>query len=134
MKRILAIDDDIYRYEHFQRMLEPHNIKVDIVCCSECIKKYITTASAILLDYDLDNGELCECENLPDKAKSIHHVDLISQYNLPVIISSASWIENRIALSDALKKRNIIHTRISANDTQPELLWVGWLFVNGVFQ
>lgn len=133
--RLLAIDDDSGRYDGLRRLLEGLNVELTIVTCAKCIRENLLNAHAIFLDFDLDSGALCQnCFEWPEQVKSLAYVNLVAAQNVPVIISSGSYHENRKTLLSELKKLNVKVTIISALEIDPELKWIGWLWCAGVLR
>ena len=132
MPHLLAIDDDPGRYDHLADLLTARGVSLSVACCSACVARLLPTASAVLLDFDLDGGETCTCGAVPDRANGLGFVDAIAAFNVPVIITSASARTNRHALFDVLVARNVFTTMLSASDPDPELRWLGWLWSLGV--
>ena len=143
---ILAIDDDPFRYQHFDRLLTgrvgpapllgvgtPHQSstrRVTHAVCPACVAAAIPLARAILLDHDL-GPSYCPCGATVDhQANTREFVPMVRASGLPVIVTSASSRENIRALCDALAGHN--YTQISAIEIDPELKWIGWLWTRGV--
>lgn len=135
MIRILAIDDDAGRYDHLVRLLEGR-AELVIACCPGCVARELPAADAVLLDYDLDSGEACAaCGGRSEYAKGTAYAPAVAARQVPVIVTSASHPTNRRRLLADLHHAGLgrrLRTEISANETDPELRWLGWLWVVGV--
>lgn len=132
MPHLLAIDDDPGRYDHLADLLTARGVSLSVACCSACVVRLLPTASAVLLDYDLDGGETCTCGAVPDRANGLGFVDAIAAARVPVVVVSASALANRKALAAALRENGATVTLLSASDPDPELRWLGWLWSLGV--
>lgn len=131
MTHLLAIDDDPHRYDYLHNLLADRGVELSVACCAACVARLLPTADAVLLDYDLDSGDLCACGAEPDQPKGSAFVDAVA--HLPVVVVSASAMVNRQALAAALRARGATYTLISALEPEPELRWLGWLWARGVF-
>lgn len=134
MPHLLAIDDDPGRYDHLAALLSTRGVSLSFACCSACVTRLLPTASAVLLDYDLDGGEPCACGAVPEHANALSYVDAIADTRVPIVIVSMSAKANRRALLDALCARGLTTTLLSAADPDPELRWLGWLWSLGALQ
>ena len=132
MPHLLAIDDDPGRYDHLAVLLSARGVSLSVACCSACVARLLPTASAVLLDYDLDGGEACGCGTMPEQANALSYVDAIAAAKVPVVVVSASALANRKALATALRESGATLTLLSASDLDPELRWLGWLWSLGV--
>lgn len=143
---ILAIDDDPDRYDGliqwFVRRGLPSSTLV-VASCSVCILQLLPSASAVLLDYDLDGHEdldgwrprLCPAcrENLPDRKKGIEYVPEVAASGLPVLVVSASRTVNVDRLCEKLRGYGVTRlARHSSTETMPEPVWVAHLWKWGV--
>ena len=133
---ILAIDDDPERYEHLIRLLDGR-AQVVVACCPTCVAELLPLATAVLLDYDLDSGDPCpRCfasyALWSSHSKAIVHVGRVAERKIPVIVTSASRSENIHALCLKLKEHGVKPGQYRASDIEPELNWIGRLFVMGV--
>lgn len=136
---LLAIDDDSGRYDGLRLYLRDRldhsgkHIDLKVVCCAACIDKYLPEATAILLDYDLDSGELCaECGSWPEQLKSMAYINKIIARNVPTIVTSCSDWQNVMSLSYMLSKHKVLTAQHNAHETECELRWLGRLAIWGV--
>lgn len=133
---ILAIDDDPGRYDYLAILLErrPGAPALRIVSCAECVATWLPHASAVLLDYDLDGVEICEAcgerVNLGHKS-SAYLPDIIAR-RVPVVVTSCSHPDNRIALHKALDEAGVRVANAAADHQGCEFEWLGQLWVWGV--
>lgn len=134
---ILAIDDDPGRYEHLRGLLGDR-AKLVFATCGACVAGYLTTAAAVLLDYDLDSGEPCPCCLASFGVwgevglKGSRYADRIVRSGTPVIVTSAA---GRVADQMAVAMRGAGHSRvarISVVETDPEIRCLGQLWAWGV--
>jgi len=130
--RILAIDDDVGRYDGLRRYLGDR-ARLDVACCAACIDRLLPGAAAVLLDYDLDTGELCgACGGWPEQVKGSAYVAAVAAAGVPVLVVSASWPDHVASLCESLGRAGVArHGRISALVHEPELRWLGWLWWAG---
>lgn len=134
---LLAIDDDIGRYDGLRRYLaemrkhKPETPRLLVCCCRPCVAAALPNAAAVLLDYDLDSGEFCCCGHLPEDRTGAAFAAQIAAAEVPVIVTSASHRLNRLALVEDLQARGSTVAEMSAGDVSPELGWVGRLAVWG---
>ena len=133
---ILAIDDDAGRYEHFGRLLGGR-AEVVVACCPACVAELLPKAAAVLLDYDLDSGDVCNrCSASYDTwreyAKAIHYVPAVAARGVPVVVTSSSSSENIRALCAKLRAYDVRFRQHRATDPDPEVRWIGELWVMGV--
>ena len=89
-----------------------------------------------MLFRSLDSGELCAaCGGWPEQVKGTRYAPAIAARGMPVIVTSASHPDNRRRLLADLHHAGLDRrrrTEISANETDPELRWIGWLWAVGV--
>lgn len=130
---LLAIDNDPERYNHLHALLSMRGVELSVVCCATCVARPLPTATAVLLDFDLNNGDPCGCGAMPEHANALALVDAVAAAGVPVVVVSGSTLENRRALAVVLRARGATFTLISALETDPELRWLGWLWTRGVF-
>ena len=111
-------------------------VELVVACCAACVARELPAADAVLLDYDLDSGELCAaCGGWPEQVKGTRYAPAIAARGMPVIVTSASHPDNRRRLLADLHHAGLDRrrrTEISANETDPELRWIGWLWAVGV--
>lgn len=136
---LLAIDDDPGRYDYLRVLLREREeaggtrVRLVVEACRECVERHLPTASAVLLDYDLDGGDLCAaCGGWPDVSKGSGYVGILSTAGIPVIVTSASHPENRMALAAALRDAGVRVDVLSASDFGCETRWLGRLWAWGV--
>lgn len=136
---ILAIDDDPSRYDYLRVLLGEREragkdpIRLVIAACRTCVERHLPEARAVLLDYDLDSGELCAaCGGWVDVAKGSAYVDDLDGSGLPVVVVSASHPKNRHALHAALTDRGVRAELMTALDYGCEARWLGRLWAWGV--
>lgn len=143
---ILAIDDDPDRYDGLVQWLVRRGLPSStlvVASCSVCVLRELATASAVLLDYDLDGHEdldgwrprVCPAchENLPDRAKGIAYVPEVAASGLPVLVVSASHRANVDSMVQALRAHGATRiARHSATETMPEPVWIAHLWAWGV--
>lgn len=128
--RLLAIDDDAWRYQHLKRLLEPMGIVVDVMCCDPCCRSaFAVDYAAVLLDHDLYNN-CAEC-CVFTKGNTRHLVAEVARMGVPVVVTSASSKDNRQALRQELQSHEATFTMLSAMEPDPELKWIGWLWLAG---
>jgi hypothetical protein len=128
---IIAIDNDPGRYEYFASLCLEKNIDFKVVTCGPCIRYFAPRSKAILLDYDMDSGDLCAyCEGYAEQVKTTVYVPLINKCKVPVIISSCSYDINRKHLFEVLTVEH--KTLYPAWDFNVEHKWMGWLYMRGV--
>jgi len=131
VRLIFAIDDDPGRYEHLQRLLGARALVV-VGCCPRCVEVHLAAASAVLLDHDLDDAEACSC-GLPQQHDDTRaYLPLVAALKLPTIVTSASSRANVRHLVQRLVQAGVPQISISAIETDPELRWLGWLWLKGV--
>lgn len=124
--RILAIDDDPDRYDGLRRLTDGHpRLSLVVATCADCIRREIPGASLVLLDYDLDSGNLCaSCGGWPEQVKGLAYVDLL---NVPVIVTSCSSPESVRRLVTETRRRGLTVAQHPAFETEAELRWLGRL-------
>lgn len=132
---ILAIDDDPGRFDGLRRLIGDR-VTLTIAACPACVLAALPTASAVLLDYDLDSGEPCPAcfasyGVWSDTSKGIHYAPAIRRLEVPTIVVSCSHPANVKRLVDALRPSSRV-ARISAMETECELRWLGRLWAWGV--
>lgn len=133
MTTLLAIDDDPGRYDYLRCLLAPRGVELVVASCADCIAGALPRAAAVLLDYDLDGEDPCDCcGGWPQHAKGLAYVPAIVAVGLPVLVTSASCPANRTALVKALREGGARVEQISAADVLPELSWLGQLWAWGV--
>lgn len=135
MTRLLAIDDDPGRYAYLVQLLEESgaDVQLEVATCSTCVLDLLHQADAVLLDYDLDSGELCaSCGGWVDRDKGREYLDELGARGVPVIVSSASSYANRRLLTHGLRERGVTTAELSASENDPELKWLGRLWAWGV--
>ncbi len=120
---ILAIDDDPGRYDHLARLL---STEIQVAACTQCVMRLLPRSTAVLLDHDLNSGYCLQCGQKSDLEDSRPFVPLIQ---VPTIVTSASMMVNRKWLVDHL---TVPCAQISAISIDPELSWIGWLYLQGV--
>lgn len=116
-KIIIAIDDDPARYAHLSSLLLKHNIIIAPVQNPDAVEMLINTKAviAIFLDHDMPvwNGQ--------------HYAkEILSQYSIPVCISSANP-EGSKAMASILKEFQTPYKVISVTETTPEERWLGFV-------
>lgn len=134
---ILAIDDDSGRFDGLRRMLEPRGVELRVACCCACVNDAVLHGvKAVLLDYDLDSGDPCSCgEHLPEFDKGTRWVEYVAKLAVPVLVTSASYVENVDRLCAMLRiymPTNVPHARVSAHEIMPEDRWISKLWQWGV--
>lgn len=136
---LLAIDDDPGRYDYLRVLLGEREqagkvpIRLVVAACRACVERHLPEALAVLLDYDLDSGELCTaCGGWVDVDKGSAYVDDLDGSGLPVIVTSASHPANRHALVVALRDVGVRVDLLSAIDYGCETRWLGRLWAWGV--
>ena len=134
MTVLLAIDDDAGRYDGLRRYLgDRSDVQVVVACCAACVAQHLPTASAVLLDYDLDSGELCEaCGGWPEQVKSTSYLPAVLARRVPTVVTSCSYPANVLGLCRALHQGGVPHIASNAHETDCELRWLGWLWLRGV--
>jgi hypothetical protein len=130
---ILAIDDDPGRYEHLGRLLGSRaDLRLVVGCCPRCVRAHLRTAAAVLLDHDLDGAAACSC-GLPQQHDDTRvYLPWVADLKLPTIVTSASSRANVRHLVQQLVQAGVPQVSISAIETDPELRWLGWLWLQGV--
>lgn len=137
---ILAIDDDTGRYDGLRRHVEARaatgrdNIRLVVATCPACVASHLPHAAVVLLDYDLDGGDLCcFCDGLvTERTKGIHYAGDIAKRGVPVIVTSCSSIENVRRLVGDLRRRGVEVAQHPAFESECELRWLGRLAVWGM--
>ena len=136
---ILAIDDDPGRYDYLRVLLGEREragqppVRLVIATCRACVERHLPESAAVLLDYDLDSGELCAaCGGWCDVDKGTGYVNDLGGSGLPVIVTSASHPENRHKLASALSDVGVRVELMSALDYGCEARWLGRLWAWGV--
>ena len=132
---ILAVDDDPPRFDGLRRLIGDR-VRLTIAACPTCVLAALPTASAVLLDYDLDSGDPCPAcfasyGVWSDTSKGIHYAGAIRRLEVPTIVVSCSWRENVDRLVEALRPSPRV-ARISALEVECELRWIGRLWAWGV--
>lgn len=127
---ILAIDDDPGRYDELQRITYGR-VRIYVACCEQCVAERLPECAAVLLDHDI-TGEPCTCGEWSTTDDTRPHLPAIAARGVPVIVTSCSDPDNRRALTAALLRGGGHVLQHSANEIQPEMHWLGWLWLQGV--
>lgn len=124
--KVLAIDDDKERYSYFERLIARKSMQIDfnVACCPIHVNAQIEQADVIFLDYDLDG--YCPYHN---GLKGESYLDEIIKHKKPTIVTSMNT-RGGVLLYTRLREADIEVALIRASEVEPELKWLGWIFLN----
>ena len=133
---ILIIDDDHDRFDGLTRLFEDRASKghpvpeIRITCVRSEIETWLPQAHAVLLDYDLDLGDT----HYPDKGwrKGTAYVPMLLATGLPLIVLSTNYEGGKLLNHQLVQAQKQPSTLLRANETDPEIRWLGWLYQHGV--
>jgi hypothetical protein len=133
---LLAIDDDVGRYDHLRRVLDARSVGLVVVACPVCVAAHLPSTAGVLLDYDLDSGSPCAgCGDSMTSGgrepKGGAYVPAIARAGVPVVVASASHPRNVHRLCSALRQAGVRYAQHSAITTDCERLWIGALWEMG---
>lgn len=139
MSRILAIDDDQWRFDGLRRIFRAREAMdvcaptLNVSADPSYILAELPRCSCVFLDYDLDGLQDIDGGTKPAAPyhKGTGYLDAIVAAQKPVIVVSANY-EGSLRLYGKLSAANVQVKLVRATEDEPETKWMGTLWAWGI--